>query len=73
MHDLKSPNGIMFSYFDEGESMLLGGHKGPLLVGGLMGGRVARGLGSWGWGMLVGARPTVGHGVSEASSSFRVK
>ena len=51
MHDLKSPNGIVFSYFDGGESMLLGGHKGPLLVGGLMGGRVALGLGSWGWGL----------------------
>ena len=46
MHGLKSPNGIMFSYFDEGGSMLLGGHRGPLLVGGLMGGRVA-----WGWGL----------------------
>ena len=51
MHDLKSPNGIMFSYFDEGESMLLGGHKGPLLVGGLMGGRVA---GGWGLGNVGG-------------------
>ena len=58
MHDLKSPNGIMFSYFDGGESMLLGGHKGPVLVGGLMGGRVA-----WGWGL-----GTVGGGAAYSGS-----
>ena len=52
MYELKSPSKIMLSYFDEGESILLERHKGSLLVGGLMGGRMAWGLGSWGWKLV---------------------
>ena len=52
MYELKSPSKIMLSYFDEGESMLLERHKGSLLVGGLMGGRMAWVLGSWGWRLV---------------------